>query len=90
MTVAATQRLAENARAKGVDILIAWRFSQFQEMKGLRGCWNRFGVWCMRKRTGVEISDSQSGFRYYSAAQLRRVHLQSDGCNLEMEVLLKA
>lgn len=86
----AITHLAATARAKDVDILIASRFKQFQEMAGLRSCWNRFGVWCIKKRTGFEISDSQSGFRYYSAAVLRAVPLEKDGYNMEMEVLLKA
>ena len=88
--VAAIPHLIATARAKGFDILIASRFSQFEEMAGLRSSWNRFGVWCMRKRTGFQISDSQSGFRYYSAALLRQVELETDGYNMEMEILLKA
>ncbi|HJV35758.1 glycosyltransferase family 2 protein [Geomonas sp.] len=88
--VEAVHRLTEAARTGGFDILIASRYSQFQEMASLRSSWNRFGVWCMKKRTGFEISDSQSGFRYYSATVLRRLKLEADGYNLEMEVLLKA
>ena len=88
--VAAAPFLADSAAGQGADILIASRFSQFEEMAGLRSSWNRFGVWCMRKRTGFEISDSQSGFRYYSARLLRQVRLESSGYNLEMEVLMKA
>ncbi len=71
-------------------ILIASRFSQFDQMAGLRKIWNRFGVWCMRKRTGFEISDSQSGFRYYDASLLRGVALKKNGYDLEMEILMKA
>ena len=88
--VAAASLLADAARAGGYDILIASRFSQFEEMAGLRHYWNRFGVWCMRKRTGFEISDSQSGFRFYSAALLRQTALDSCGFDLEMEILMKA
>lgn len=88
--VRAALRLAEAARAGGMDIMIASRYAQFEEMAGLRGCWNRFGVWCMRKRTGFDICDSQSGFRYYSSALLRRVPLESEGYEMEMEILLKA
>ena len=88
--VGAVPYLLESARSAGFDILIASRFSQFEEMAGLRSSWNRFGVWCMRKRTGFEISDSQSGFRYYSARLLRQLTLQSTGYELEMEILLKA
>jgi len=88
--VAAAPYLIDNARSGGMGILIASRYSQFVEMAGLRSSWNRFGVWCMRKRTGFEITDSQSGFRYYSAALLRQVTLKSAGYDLEMEILLKA
>lgn len=88
--VSAVKRLVEAACAKKVDILIASRLSQFQEMTGLRSSWNRFGVWCMKNLTGFEISDSQSGFRYYSADLLRQMKFAADGYNAEMEILLKA
>jgi glycosyltransferase involved in cell wall biosynthesis len=88
--VSAVPYLADTAHAGGYDILIASRYTQFVEMAGLRSCWNRFGVWCLKKRTGFEISDSQSGFRYYSGRLLRQVSLASSGYNLEMEVLMKA
>ena len=88
--VSAAQRLYDAARDGGVDLLIASRHGQFEKMTGLRAFWNRFGVWCMRKRTGFEITDSQSGFRYYSSALLRSVTLNADGYDLEMEVLMKA
>jgi hypothetical protein len=44
----------------------------------------------MKKRTGFDINDSQSGFRYYSARLLRNVPLDRDGYDLEMEILMKA
>ncbi len=87
---AAISRLAGAALERKADILIASRATQFEEMAGLRSWWNRFGVWCMRKRTGFEISDSQSGFRYYSARLLRSVELDATGYELEMEILMKA
>lgn len=88
--VSAVGHLIETARSGGQDILIASRYSQFDQMAGLRSSWNRFGMWCVRKRTGFEISDSQSGFRYYSARLLRGIKLESNGYDMEMEVLLKA
>jgi len=88
--VSAVSRLYESARTSGIDLLIASRHTQFEKMAGLRAFWNRFGVWCMRKRTGFEITDSQSGFRYYSSTLLRAVKLDADGYDLEMEVLMKA
>jgi glycosyltransferase involved in cell wall biosynthesis len=88
--VSAVPLLLCAARYEGCDILIASRYAQFVEMGGLRSCWNRFGVWCIEKRTGFPISDSQSGFRFYSANLLRQLSLKSSGYDLEMEVLLKA
>lgn len=82
------QLLAEVDK-KGYDCLLASRHSQFEEMAGLRNVWNRFGVWCIRKRTGFEITDSQSGFRYYRASLLRAVKLEKNGYDLEMELLVK-
>lgn len=88
--VSAIPRLVEAAGREGFDIMIASRYSQFEQMSGLRSIWNRFGVWCMRKRTGFEISDSQSGFRCYSVRLLRALSLKAAGYNLEMEILMKA
>jgi glycosyltransferase involved in cell wall biosynthesis len=88
--VSSVPRVVAAAREGVFDILIASRYRQFQEMSGLRKVWNRFGVWCMRQRTGFEISDSQSGFRCYSGRLLRSVTLGADGYNLEMEILMKA
>jgi len=59
-------------------------------MAGLRKFWNRFGAWCIWKRTGFEISDSQSGFRYYSCDLLKILALKSNRYALEMEIFLKA
>jgi len=72
----AIPRLAEEAASGGFGVLLASRHSQFEQMAGLRKVWNRFGVWCLRKRTGFEIHDSQSGFRYYRSDLLRAVQLE--------------
>lgn len=85
----AISRLLAEADKKGYDCLLASRHTQFQEMAGLRKVWNRFGVWCIRKRTGFEITDSQSGFRYYRSSLLRAVQLEKNGYDLEMELLVK-
>lgn len=87
--VAAIPLFVERAKNGGFGILIASRNSQFKQMSELRKLWNRFGVWCIWKRTGFEITDSQSGFRYYSGDVLRRLFLTSNGYALEMEILLK-
>lgn len=85
----AIPRLATAAHQGGFGILLASRHSQFEQMAGLRKVWNRFGVWCLRTRTGFEIHDSQSGFRYYLAAMLRSISMEKTGYDLEMELLMK-
>jgi len=82
--------LIERARATASDVLIASRYAQFRGMAGLRRSWNNFGAWCFRKRTGLDLDDSQSGFRCYSARFLSEVRLTTDGYQMEMEALLKA
>jgi len=86
----AIPRLVSAANAGGFDILLASRFDQFSEMAGLRRSWNHFGAWCLKKRTGFDINDSQSGFRFYSACLLRDIRLEAEGYELEMEILMKA
>jgi glycosyltransferase involved in cell wall biosynthesis len=81
--------LVEVGERQQYGILLASRYEQFQQMAGLRKHWNRFGAWCMRKRTGFKIDDSQSGFRVYSSRLLRSVNLTSAGYDLEMEILIK-
>lgn len=88
--MSAIPRLVTFAQSGNWDILIASRHSQFEQMAGLRKFWNRIGVWCIWKRTGFEITDSQSGFRYYSRDVVKKLSLESNGYALEMEILLKA
>ncbi len=88
--VSAIQRVIDTAENGQHGVVIASRHSQFEQMAGLRKFWNRFGVWCIRKRTGFEITDSQSGFRYYDARLLGEIPLISQGYDLEMEILVKA
>ena len=38
----------------------------------------------------TNVTDSQSGFRLYSAQLLRAVHLRSDGFDMESEVIVRA
>lgn len=88
--VSAIPLLVASAQSGNWGILIASRHSQFEQMSGLRKFWNRIGVWCIWKRTGFEITDSQSGFRCYSREVLKSMPLESNGYALEMEILLKA
>lgn len=87
--VSAVPKVIDFAVDNGFGILLASRHAQFEEMAGLRKVWNRFGVWCMRKRTGYNVTDSQSGFRYYDIRLIKAVTLEAKGYNLEMEMLMK-
>lgn len=88
--VSAIPRVTEAGNTSGCGIVIASRHSQFEQMAGLRKIWNRIGVWFIQNRTGFKITDSQSGFRYYSTRLLKKITLESEGYNMEMEALLKA
>lgn len=88
--VSAIPVLIAAAQSGSWGVLIASRRSQFEQMAGLRKLWNRIGVWCIWKRTGFEITDSQSGFRYYAREVMKNVSLKSNGYDLEMEIMLKA
>jgi len=87
--VSAIPQLVSAAQSGDWGILIASRHTQFEQMAGLRKVWNRIGVWCIWKRTGFEITDSQSGFRCYSREVLKNVTLAANGYAMEMEILLK-
>jgi len=87
--VSAIPQLVSAAQSGDWGILIASRHTQFEQMAGLRKVWNRIGVWCIWKRTGFEITDSQSGFRCYSREVLKNVTLAASGYAMEMEILLK-
>ena len=88
--VSAIPLLISSAQSGNWGILIASRHTQFEQMAGLRKLWNRIGVWCIWKRTGFEITDSQSGFRFYACEVLKKLSMKSNGYALEMEIFLKA
>jgi glycosyltransferase involved in cell wall biosynthesis len=72
------------------DLIIGGRAHLFHEMLPRRRNANRFSAWCISKCAGVEVTDSQSGFRLYSARLLRALKLHTDGFDLESEVIVLA
>lgn len=70
------------------DLIIGGRSHLFHEMLPRRRNANRFSAWCISKASGVAISDSQSGFRLYSARLLRAIRLRTDGFDMESEVIV--
>lgn len=74
----------------GADLIIGGRSHLFGEMIPRRRNANRFSAWCIAKSSGVPITDSQSGFRFYSEKLLRGLALRTDGFDLESEVIVRA
>ncbi len=76
--------------ATGGDLIIGGRAHLFEGMLARRRLANRFSAWAIALVSGVEVTDSQSGFRFYSADLLRRIELRSDRFDLESEVIVRA
>ena len=74
----------------GAHLVIGGRAHLFQEMLPRRRFANRMSSWFIARVSKTGVTDSQSGFRLYSAELLRSVHLHSDGFDLESEVIVRA
>jgi len=72
------------------DLIIGGRSHVFDQMLPRRRMANRFSAWSISKAAGTKVTDSQSGFRLYSARLLRGVRLRTDGFDLESEVIVRA
>lgn len=79
------------ARAEaGADLIIGGRAHLFGEMLPRRRFANRFSARCIAFAAKTNVTDSQSGFRLYSASLLRAIRLRSDGFDMESEVIVQA
>lgn len=72
------------------DLIIGGRAHLFAQMLPRRRMANRFSAWSIAKASKTGITDSQSGFRFYSANLLRSVRLHTDGFDMESEVIVRA
>ena len=72
------------------DLIIGGRAHLFAQMLPRRRMANRFSAWTIAKASKTGITDSQSGFRLYSANLLRHVRLRTDGFEMESEVIVHA
>jgi glycosyltransferase involved in cell wall biosynthesis len=72
------------------DLIIGGRAHHFEGMKARRRMANRLSAWTIAKASGIEVSDSQSGFRFYAADLIRNVTLRADGFAMESEVIVRA
>ncbi len=74
----------------GADLIIGGRSHLFMHMLPRRRNANRFSAWCISKCAGARVTDSQSGFRLYSANLLRKIHFRTDGFDMESEAIVLA
>jgi glycosyltransferase involved in cell wall biosynthesis len=74
----------------GADLIIGGRAHLFGEMLPRRRMANRFSAACIALTSGAKITDSQSGFRFYSAKLIRALELRTDGFDMESEVIVRA
>lgn len=72
------------------DLIIGGRAHLFARMLPRRRMANRFSAWAIAKASKTGITDSQSGFRLYTANLLRSVKLHTDGFDMESEVIVRA
>jgi len=73
-----------------MDLVIGGRAHLFEHMLPRRRNANRFSSWCIAMCSGAPITDSQSGFRRYSARLLRALRMHTDGFDLESEIIVLA
>lgn len=81
--------LAARADCNG-DLIIGGRAHHFDKMLPRRRMANRFSAACIAWAARTDVTDSQSGYRLYSASLLRSLHLRTDGFDLESEVIVQA
>jgi len=75
---------------KKYDIIIGSRLHNKQGMPFHRILSNTLTTFFVKTRTGANVSDSQSGFRFITRRVLEKVKLQSKGFEAETEFLIKA
>lgn len=83
-------KILEAWKESGADLVIGGRAHLFDHMLPRRRMANRFSAWAIAKAAGTRVSDSQSGFRLYTARLIREVELRSDGFDMESEVIIRA
>jgi glycosyltransferase involved in cell wall biosynthesis len=76
--------------ATGGDLIIGGRAHLFGQMLPRRRMANRFSAWTIAFASGTDITDSQSGYRFYSTRLLRTLRLRSEGFAMESEVIVRA
>lgn len=80
-------RVREDTKA---DLIIGGRAHLFHGMLARRRMANQFSAWGIAMAARTAVTDSQSGFRFYSMSMLDAIHLRADGFDMESEVIIRA
>lgn len=72
------------------DLIVGNRMQDPRGMPWERRLTNRFMSWLLSRMAGVEIPDTQCGFRLLSRQLLERVPLTSDRFEIESEITVKS
>jgi glycosyltransferase involved in cell wall biosynthesis len=83
-------RFIQLATLQNYDIIIGSRLHNKKGMPFHRILSNTITTFLVKTRTGINISDSQSGFRFIKKKVLESVRMQSNGFEAETEFLIKA
>jgi glycosyltransferase involved in cell wall biosynthesis len=83
-------KLLRRRAESGADMVIGGRSHLFGEMIPRRRRANLFSTWAIARMSRTRVTDSQCGFRLYSAALLRAVDLNTDGFEMDSEVIVRA
>jgi glycosyltransferase involved in cell wall biosynthesis len=83
-------RFLDAWRARRPDLVVGCRLADRATMPGARYWTNYIGSRVLSWMTGVELADSQSGYRLIAAGVARDLALRSCGYAVESEMLIKA
>lgn len=74
----------------GAELVIGGRSHLFAQMLPRRRLANRFSTWAIAMLSRTPITDSQCGFRLYSARLLQSIPLRAEGFDMDSEVIVRA
>ncbi len=83
-------RLVERFEREAAAVLVGSRAARFDDMTRARRVMNRFSSAALRFFAGLDLADSQCGFRIYSGRFLAHHRLRGRRYEAEMEILMQA
>lgn len=82
-------RLLEEARRSGAAMVVGERVFVRTQMPASRYWANVIGSWALATLIGVDLKDTQSGFRLVRTDVLRTMRLEASGYEVETELVVK-